>query len=126
MLLKFILGLSSFLSAHGSAVELATDLRGIVCLENSQTDGHVAHGHSSPETLPTFKHVPLDSLSSRHLQQAEKESDYMKPVTVLLDEGSPHGQYIRESLDFCSQLSMIFSPLDNKVHLSCLQLKTSR
>jgi hypothetical protein len=119
MLLRFILGWSLIVRTQCSAVELATNLRGFLCLESSQNDTHVANHRTTIEAPTVFKQIYLNGPAIQPVWQTAHTN--MIPVTVVLDRTHAHGHQIREALAMCSHLNMVYCPLDRMVCMFALE-----
>jgi hypothetical protein len=110
MLSCFMLALSSLLCTHPALGELTSKLQGIVCFENSDNTRHGLHlGHDrSSQFIPVECH---NVSRSSFVGETVRLSNHTVPVTVLLDESSMHGPYVRENLASCSSFSLLFSGL---------------
>lgn len=116
MLPGFVIGLLSLLSGRPNFIELATQLKGVICLESSPIDQCLTRGRAPDTIAPLCTNLIGNATACPHVQDPGNSIVFEAPVTIILDDGNTQDRYIWSALSPHLKLSMMFCPLDAKVH----------
>ena len=120
MLPSFVFRLLTILNACSFAVELATSIKGIICLENSLKEINGPSQHVSHETLSELEQPVENGTLNSRLRASVGVRYHGIPVAVFLDSANVQDKDIHKSLGENLRFSMTFAPLDYKVLLLTL------
>lgn len=116
MLALFVLQLISFVDVGFGATELASSIRGIICLDHSLDNASSRYKQTHDVISSSFSETVCNNNTSRtFIQMPGSEHAHHVPVAIFLDESSVSDGNIRHAFDAHSQYSITFSQLNNQV-----------
>jgi hypothetical protein len=115
MLSNIVFRLITVIGSQCTGLELTSNLRGIVCLENSPNNCRIDQDFEFNKLALTLTDVPVSDTSC--LCVREKSERYVSgvPVSVLFGNDAIRDQHIRKTFGWLPQFTMAFTPLDDKV-----------